>query len=77
MKEILIGEEIVKPVASFNGIRRFTKGQGVERISKDAVEELQVLLTQYTQFLIEDATDLMKLRKAKTVSKEDILKAAE
>lgn len=56
-----------------NTLKRLAKELKVGRLSKDAIEELQFFIEEYSKNVLNLAKEIMKNSKRKTLKKEDIL----
>lgn len=55
-----------------NTLKRLAKELKVRRLSKDAIEELQFFIEEYSRNILELAKEIMINSKRKTLKKEDI-----
>ncbi|MEM4772656.1 MAG: NFYB/HAP3 family transcription factor subunit [Nanoarchaeales archaeon] len=55
-----------------NTLKRLAKELKVRRLSKDAIEELQFFIEEYSKNVLELAKEIMINSKRKTLKKEDI-----
>ncbi|MBU5682515.1 MAG: NFYB/HAP3 family transcription factor subunit [Candidatus Aenigmatarchaeota archaeon] len=55
-----------------NTLKRLAKELKVRRLSKDAIEELQFFIEEYSRNILEMAKEIMINSKRKTLKKEDI-----
>lgn len=60
-----------------NTLKRLAKELKVRRLSKEAIEELQIFIESYSKKILSIAKEIMQNSKRKTIKKKDIKLAIE
>lgn len=58
-----------------NTLRRLAREIKIRRLAREAIEELQFFIEEYSKNILELAKEIMKNSKRKTLKKEDIIMA--